>query len=562
MKRAKYVFDFENTSIEPNHVYMMSLCSIDATCPEDVTLVYDHSHKNHHQTIAKAVDTLFSLKNNSILYAHNLSHDISFILCYLFKYKRDRFTITNSVIMPLTKSYLQIEIVYNGKKLEFRDSFILFSAQLSDVLKAYTDLEKTETPLFDYVEDVIIDSYVVKYSKIDVYGLAIALKKRLEIGNNKLTTASGAMSTFKELVNKKLSNNFDNLFKPLIPELDKVIRKAYRGGYTFLNPQYKEKKLHDVNVIDVNSMYPSQMKNKVLPYGEPYYIEGKVETNALYKLGIQKIDFDSCVIKEGYVPFISVTNSFTAVNNYEVIIEESRPIEHRTLTLTIEELELFIESYEIRGLRYIDGYVFQGRIGYFDEYIEKFWQMKLSSNPVIKALGKLFLNALYGKFAEGIEKLNFNIDYDDLKGLTYNTADIEIKPCGYLPMGIFITSYSRLYLIETINHIGIDNFVYCDTDSIHYINNPSLDGLDIHPSRLGAWDYEGHYTDGYYIRAKKYCLKQDDGKLKIACAGIKHKDLYREITDIDMFRSGRKINSEKFRNGVNGKHTEQVTIQI
>lgn len=188
--------------------------------------------------------------------------------------------------------------------------------------------------------------------------------------------------------------------------------------------------------------------------------------------------------------------------------------------------------------------------------------MKNDSHPVIKALGKLFLNSPYGKFAEGQIKNRWKIQYENK--MIFKKDGEEVVECGYLPVGIFITSYARVFLLESINKIGMENFVYCDTDSIHF-KGDIPDNLEMDDYEMGKWKVENHFKRAYYIRAKRYCgeyYEGDELKLKIACAGIKKVDLYNQIKSVDDFRRGVMVKTFRFRYGKNGKFTEQCEIRI
>ena len=119
------------------------------------------------------------------------------------KLPRHLYDFKDKIVMPFTKSILSITIVLRGKKIVFRDTYTLFSAPLANVMKAYTSFEKTETPIYKKLEDIVIDDYCKQYSKIDTLALSIALKKRQEIGKNAITTASGALKEFKSIINQK-----------------------------------------------------------------------------------------------------------------------------------------------------------------------------------------------------------------------------------------------------------------------------------------------------------------------------------------------------------------------
>ena len=63
-------------------------------------------------------------------------------------------------------------------------------------------------------------------------------------------------------------------------EIDKDMRQAYKGGFTYLNPIYEEIDVGAGVVLDVNSLYPSVMYEKPLPIGDPEFYNGKYEEDA------------------------------------------------------------------------------------------------------------------------------------------------------------------------------------------------------------------------------------------------------------------------------------------
>lgn len=549
-----YTFDLECTSKEPAICYIAAVNNLYNENIDKVILRY---------SIKSLVDYIFSRPSGSTFYAHNLKYDISFIWSYLFQNHPDDFYISNSIILVETKSCITCSIIFRDVEIKFVDTYPLFTAPLKAVLEAYTDVEKGETPLFDYIEDVEITTYIEKYVKIDALGLSLALLKRLTHGKDALTTASGAMKEYKEVL--KLHNtSFNKIFPQLNPKLDGLIRKAYRGGFTYLNPRHSHTLLKDIYKYDVNSMYPAQMYNKPLPYGTPKIIEnGEVITDEFFNLGIQRFSIKSCVVKDDYCPFLSKSNGFMGRAIYEEYIDETEDLEDRTFCLTLNEFELFKKSYKYEGLELLGGFLFKSQKNLFNEYIDKFWAMKTSSNDTIKAIGKLFLNALYGKFGESFEKTKLEVEYEDK--IKYRITDTEIRPCGYIPVAIFITAYSRIFLLETIHDIGVENFVYCDTDSIHTLKRDDK-LFNTHNSDIGRWKYEGMFLEAYYIRAKRYAgilrICGNYGKLQVTCAGIKKNDTEEQVKSLNDFKEGKEIHTIEFKMGVNGMYTRPKVIKI
>lgn len=73
----------------------------------------------------------------------------------------------------------------------------------------------------------------------------------------------------------------------------------------------------------------------------------------------------------------------------------------------------------------------------------------------------------------------------------------------YTAMGAFITAYAREKTIRSAQTV-YDRLIYCDTDSLHICGWDIPDGLDVHPTRLGAWKNEGRFSYSKFIRAKTY----------------------------------------------------------
>lgn len=73
-----------------------------------------------------------------------------------------------------------------------------------------------------------------------------------------------------------------------------------------------------------------------------------------------------------------------------------------------------MDHYEVEDLTYIAGWKFRSRKGLFDEYIDKWIEVKnnatISGNIGQRTMAKLMLNSLYGKFATKL-KVQSKIPY-------------------------------------------------------------------------------------------------------------------------------------------------------
>jgi hypothetical protein len=180
-----------------------------------------------------------------------------------------------------------------------------------------------------------------------------------------------------------------------------------------------------------------------------------------------------------------------------------------TLTLTMTDYKLLLEHYELVDFQIIDGCYFRGSIGIFDEYIEKYKKIKLTSKGAKRELAKLFLNNLYGKMASS-KNSSFKVAYvKDDKSLGFYTVTAFDKEPGYIPVGAAITSYARNFTIRAAqkNFYGVENrgFIYADTDSIHCDLQPEeIVGIVEHPKNFCCWKLESCWDEAIFTRQKTY----------------------------------------------------------
>lgn len=488
-------------------------------------------------------------EKNSIFYFHNLKFDGEFIIYWALKNgfthvekKEDIKENTFTTLISDMGQFYQITLYFEKKnkkvhKVTFIDSLKIIPFSVDQIAKSF-NLEISKLKI-DYKKPRPKGWELTKeerdYITNDVLIVAKALNTIFSEDLTKMTQGSNALNDFKQILTK---SKFNHYFPSLDYEVDKDLRKAYKGGFTYLNPIYKEKDIEEGEVLDVNSLYPSVMYEKLLPFGEPIYFNGKYKDDKVYSLYIQMISC-SFKLKKGKIPTIQIKNNkaFFRANEYL----ESSDNEIVVLTLTNIDLELFFEQYEVYDLEFICGWKFKGITGIFTKYIDKWIKRKndatISGNKGQRTLAKLMLNSLYGKFATSLDVQSKipELGQDDI--IHYHLSEKETKEGIYLPIGAFITAYAREKTIRTsqaikdysLNKYGKDLYCYSDTDSIHTLL--SIEELkkfcDIDPVRLGAWKHEGHFTKAKFVRQKCY-LEEIDGNINITCAGLP-KNCYSQV---------------------------------
>lgn len=452
-------------------------------------------------------------QRNSNCYFHNLKFDGGFIIWWLLTNGYEHNDSNDTAIPGTFKTLISdMGMVYsitvswdNGKITEFRDSFKKLPMTIKRIAKAFQLADgKGE---IDYHAERPIGHILTaeerEYLRRDVKIGAQAMRQVLNSGMTKLTVASDSLAEFKRLAGK----TFDKIFPVLSYEMDAEIRRAYRGGFTYADPRFTGKVNGCGIVLDVNSLYPSVMRYNALPWGTPVFEAGKVEPDERHPLTIFSVTF-TAKIKPDHIPCIQIKGSSAFVPT--MYLEEIT--EPTTLMVTNVDWELYHEQYDIDVYEWGGGWKFHAAEGMFDTYIDKWAKVKEESKGGIREIAKLHLNSLYGKFASN-PNVTSKIPMLVNGVVKYKRGDDEIRPPVYTAAGVFITSYARALTIRAAQ-ANYDRFAYADTDSLHLIGlEPPVGGakfegeyagLDIHPTRMGAWKFEYAFDSSYYIRPKAY----------------------------------------------------------
>lgn len=508
-----YAADFEATTNPLDcRVWLWGIANIET--PDKV---------QHGTSIKSFFATIKSRK--STIYFHNLKYDGQFIIDWLLKNGFTFIEDDDESLRPLTfkalindmNQFYSVTVQWTDTgKTEFRDSLKKLPMTLAAVATSF-NMETTKGEL-DYHEYRAPGhkptAEELEYLHSDVYILAKALQEVYAEGMKKLTLPSDALAEYKTIVSSKL---FLRTF-PILPEdMDAEIRRAYRGGFTYADSRFSGRKITTPGVVlDVNSLYPYVMRTKLIPYGEPEFVRGEVVTSDKFPLAVMTVTF-TAKLKKRHIPCIQVKGSFRhSPTEYLKNIPEPT-----TMTVTSIDWKLFNDHYDIDVLEYGGGYLFRATSGLFDSYVDKWSEVKSKSTGGKKTMAKLFLNALYGKFATNpscTSKIPTLVD----GVVKYVRGKDATREPVYTAAGVFITAHARDLTIRAAQE-NYDTFAYADTDSLHLLTTHIPETIDIHPTRLGAWKHEYDFAEAFYVRPKVYLEKHHDGTYTNAFAGLPEK---------------------------------------
>ena len=553
-KFRTFVGDFETTVYEGQKHTEVWASAIVELYSEDVKIF---------KSIDETFEYLSVMKDNVIVYYHNLKFDGSFWLSYLLvdrnfkqaynktgerindvEWQQEKEMKNNTFKYSISDKgqFYTIIIKVNNKFIEIRDSLKLLPFSVKKIGKSFETKHKKldmEYTGFRYSGcEITLEEQ--EYIKNDVLVVKEALEIMYNEGHNKLTIGSCCLEEYKKLIGKDdYSMYFPNLTEI---ELDKdtygsfnaeeYIRKSYRGGWCYV-VKGKENKIYENGVTaDVNSLYPSVMSSESgnrYPVGKPYFWKGNyideeaLKTNRYFFIRIKTRFY----IKKNKLPFIQVKGNL--LYNGREMLETSDIYDAETdtyckeildfngnlvstrveLTLTMTDYYLMKEHYDLVDFEILDGVWFYTEIGIFDRYIEKYKKIKTVSTGAKRELAKLFLNNLYGKMATSTDS-SFKVAYvKEDKSIGFLPVLANDKKPVYIPIGSAITSYARNFTIRTAqkNYYGVDKrgFIYADTDSIHCdLDVSELKDVPVHDSAFCHWKLEALWDKGIFVRAKTY----------------------------------------------------------
>jgi len=391
------------------------------------------------------------------------------------------------------------------------------------------------------------------YLKKDVFGLLEIMTKFNEkifnLYSLNITNFVTAPKLASAIFTSKFYTDSENLkIKMIRGIVEKDIRSAYFGGNvnTFIN------KMDHGYYYDMNSQYPFAMLND-LPVGNPI-LSNDTELDNYF--GFVYGEITAPDVNTLRVPYIQLRDEKTD--------QSTCPRGSFNRLIFSEEIKQALkDGYSIK-VKY--GYKFERGKNLFKDYVDNFYEIKKNTlDPVERALSKLMLNSLYGKFGmkdiisnmkivdkKEANKITKNYNYsifaelaedkvlikysskipDILTSLIKDKKDQMIENTlatisrkRGAPSAVHISAAIAAYARMSINkfkNIPGNPCVYSDTDSVvlPYPLHPKYIGKE-----LGQMKLEHQIEKGIFIRKKLYAIKDINGKIIIKSSGVKSEAL-------------------------------------
>lgn len=507
-----------------------------------------------------------------MIYVHNLSYEFSF-LKGIYPFDNEEVFATES------RRVLKCEMLDH---FEYRCSYFLTNMSLA----AFTDkmgvTQKLSGEEFNYKKIrypwTVLTDRELQYCITDVISLVEALKVFFAIeGDNFYTICLTSTGFVRRDVKAAMRHFNKHELQSMLPdyEIFKILREAFRGGNTHANRYYSEDILENITSYDRVSSYPDVQVNELFPMS-PWIKEDPADIDRLMKkiykhkrACLMRVAFTGIRLKDPmggcpYIPKHKCRNLSRHDNDNGRILDA----DYLEISLTDIDFKIILQQYDFDGLRFLDFY--HCRYGKLPkplrEVVQKYYQDKTQLKNVegqelyyFKAKNKL--NSIYGMTVQSPVKQSidyFNDDFIERSDSEPELLDDHNKRAFLsYAWGVWTTARAREHLQIAIDKCG-NRFVYCDTDSVKFIDDGSISfdaynnarkqdseknggvATDQHGKKyyLGLYDNEGTYHKFITMGAKKYAYTDDHDKLHITIAGVAKSKGAEEMGTIENFREG------------------------
>jgi len=327
--------------------------------------------------------------------------------------------------------------------------------------------------------------------------------------------------------------------------VEKDIRSSYYGGNVnvFIN------KIDHGYYYDMNSQYPFAMLND-MPIGNPILSN---DTNLDNYFGFVYGEITAPDYNTLRVPYIQMKDDNSDITNC--------PRGSFSRMIFSEEIKQGLKDGYTMKVKY--GYKFERGKNLFKDYVETMYDIKKNTiDPVERALSKLLLNSLYGKFGmrditstmkivdkDEANKITKDYNYslfadlspdkvlikyssklpEPLRKLVKDNDDKEKKNINYLeglsrtrgvPSAVHISAAISAYARMSINkfkNIPGNPCVYSDTDSVVLTKPLPFNCIG---NELGQMKLEHEIKQGIFIRKKLYAIIDNMGNEIIKSSGV------------------------------------------
>lgn len=304
-------------------------------------------------------------------------------------------------------------------------------------------------------------------------------------------------------------------FKRHFPPLDKDVyhrmRPAYYGAIVYSKPG----EYGNCRSWDVNSLYPSIMRDSPMPVDAPVWYDGKYRYDADHPLHIDVITFDAR-LKAG--------KTATLTNILPVWGYEGERLDSTlgvvTMPVTDVDWETLTENYDIHVWEHVGGWKFRKSHGLYYTYVDKWFHVKQTATGERRQMAKLLLNSLVGKFGASLYRPMLHPKPSADGGVDFTVDKPEsANSLAWLPTAAYVNAYGRRILSRAMN-TNADRVLYADTDGMILEGLDTPIGIETDDRKLGAWKNDHTYERLRILGNRKYCGMETNGDTVMRLSGV------------------------------------------
>ncbi len=513
-----------------------------------------------------------------VIYCHNLSFEFEHFRKFVFV--RDGF---------FKDERKPLYVLISGG-IEFRDSLALSNMSLAKFCENEGAKHYKLVDTYDYSKIRTARTQLTEEEKAycynDVAGLAECIASRMKentLANMPLTSTGYVRRDFRTAIKKNPDNRENFITTALDEHLYGMMRAAFRGGDTHANAALANQVLHDVYSYDIASSYPAAMVTGDFPMGvwhrmsHQRFMSGSTRDKYCHIMRI-------CIEHPRYVgscgiPYISISKIENKLEIDDRIADNGRLLCTRSgvkilLTVTDIDFDIICNEYKWDNLFISDLWAsLKGKLNpeFRSQVLSYFQKKTLLKNDAAHEYeynkSKNRINSAYGMMVMRIDR--DQVVYDQASGeykhevmpLSEQLAKYYKSRNNFLSYqhGVWVTALARKKLRKMLNIVGRD-VVYCDTDSVKFLNKRHLQEFEAENEKLkkiaeesgavasdkngqlhylGVWEYEGAYEEFKTLGAKKYIVRKN-GQYHSTIAGVSKKAGHEFFNKygIDAFKNG------------------------
>lgn len=526
--------------------------------------------------------------NRIVVYVHNLSYEFQFLINH----------VEFSEVFARKKHH-PIKCLINNS-FEFKCSYFLSGLSLEKTAEniTITKIEKLVGYL-DYRKlrhsKTVLDKDELDYCEHDLLVIHYFILEEMRKNNNDISkiplTKTGYVRQYcrnyiKSHTNYKRYREKILLEAPIEEELFTLLNKAFQGGYTHANYKKLFSLIPDVHSIDFTSSYPAQMIAHKYPRGK--FTKCDITSKSQF---LDMINKYACVFEIRLTDVESKTShhilssskcAYGTNEKYNAKVDNGRLVRSDEIYTYMTDVDFknFEKFYTYKEIG-IHNFYFTTYDYLPKEIIEcvlKFYSDKTTLKDVSEKIAEYFVskgmvNGIYGMMVTNplndeilFEEDEWKKETPDISAALYKSYKSVNQFLCY-QWGVWITAWARYELFKGIIAMNED-CVYCDTDSIKFVNLQKHEDFIIEHNKeiinnltmtllhfdldvsllspkdikgkehtLGIWEYEGKYDLFKTLGAKRYMVKKGD-KYEITVSGMFKKRLVKKD------RNGNEIKDE------------------